>query len=132
MAKGGKKSDINLKIHQMHGYLNDDKTKVVATVTWTDKDDPKLNIRSCYEDDDGELKLGKGISLSTKEVNKLTEILVSARNTGEMQKITREGKKAVNFSKVFSEADGIIEKRDAGQTTQDGFTILKRRYGVKI
>lgn len=124
------KADLKCEIHQVHGFLNDKKNKVVATVSWGDEG-PKLNIRSCW-DKDG-LRLGKGITLDRAEVDVLTELLVSARNTGEMQRVTADGKKkAVNFSKIFGEATDIVDKRDAGYTTKDGFIQLRKRPGVKL
>ena len=119
-------------IKQIHGYLNDRHNKVVATVAWGDGD-PKLNIRACWEDDDGELKLGKGVTLSSEEVDELTGILVSARNTGEIQKINQDGRKAINFAKVFAEGQDVLDKRADGHTmTKDGFVVLKKRPGVKL
>ena len=41
-------------------------------------------------------------------------------------------KKPVDFSEIFGQAEGIVEKREAGFTTKDGFILLKRRPGVKI
>lgn len=123
------KNELKCEIHQIHGFLNDKKNKVVATVSWGDEP-PKLNIRTCW-DKDG-LHLGKGITLDPNEVDTLTEILVSARNTGELQKISKDGRKAVNFSKIFGEATNIVDKREAGFTTQDGFIKLKKRPGGRL
>lgn len=133
MSKKDKKSkEVTCDVHQIHGYLNKKQSKVVATIAWND-DEPKLNIRTCYEKSDGELAFGKGITLEPDEVDELTSILVSARNTGELQKVSKDGKKkAVNFSKVFEEAAGIVQKRDAGETTEDGFIVLKKKPGVKL
>ena len=41
-------------------------------------------------------------------------------------------RKAVNFEEIFGQVTGIVEKREAGYTTQDGFIVLKKRSGVKI
>lgn len=123
------KNELKCEIHQIHGFLSDKKNKVVATVSWGDEP-PKLNIRTCW-DKDG-LHLGKGITLDPNEVDALTEILVSARNTGELQKISKDGRKAVNFSKIFGEATNIVDKREAGFTTQDGFITLKKRPGGRL
>lgn len=128
----GKKEKQELKsdIQQVHGFLNDKKSKVVATIAWGDEP-PKINIRTCW-DNNGTLKVGKGITLDKGEVDALTEILVSARNTGEIQRVSKDGRKAVNFSKIFTEATDIVDKRDSGYTTQDGFIKLKKKPGVKL
>lgn len=132
MAKKEKEAP-KADIKQIHGYLNDKQNKVVATVAWGDGD-PKLNIRACWKDDDGELKLGKGVTLSTEEVDELTGILVSARNTGEMQRVSKDGQHTVvNFAKVFAEGQEVLDKRaDGVSMTKDGFTVLKKRPGVKL
>lgn len=125
MAKN-KKDDVSSEIIKVHGYLNEDKSKVLATVSWNGRD-PKLDIRKCWEKE-GELKIGSGISLSEDEASALLDLLPSASN----EKDEPPKKKAVDFSKVFASASDIVEKRDAGFTTQDGFIVLRKRPGVKL
>lgn len=139
MAKNNKKdsSDFTYDIKKEYGYLNEKKNKLVAKVSWNDKD-PKIDIRSCYEKD-GEIKLGKGISLSYDELGALKDIL---NNISESDEDDDQGdgptdssppkRQAVNFDEIFGQATGIVEKREAGYTTKDGFIVLKKRPGVKI
>lgn len=109
-----KKDTISVDITKVHGFINDSQNKVVADVSWNDQ--PKtLDIRRCWTNDDGEITLGKGISLTEFEVENLRDIL---------NDVLSKKKKPVKFSAVFEEAPGIIEKRDAGFTTEDGFIKL--------
>lgn len=130
MMSKKEKQELKSEILQVHGFLNDKKSKCVATIAWGDEP-AKINIRTCW-DKDGELKVGKGVTLDKDEVDRLTEILVSARNTGEIQRVSNDGRKAVNFSKIFGEATDIVDKRESGYTTQDGFIKLKKKPGVKL
>lgn len=137
-----KKKDSNgfsYDIKKEYGYLNEKRNKLVAKVSWNDKD-PKIDIRTCYEKD-GEIKLGKGISLSYEEINTLREILSDIDESDEDDDEEEDDRpsspsppkrQAVNFEEIFGQATGIVEKREAGFTTQDGFIVLKKRPGVKI
>lgn len=111
-------------IVKVYGFLNDEKTKVVADISWNGRAE-KLEVRKCWTKD-GELQVGAGIALTEDEVPKLQELLTIS---GESKPKKR---KPVNFSEVFSDAEGIIEKRGAGFTTVDGFMTLRKRPGVKL
>lgn len=145
MAKSSKKdsSDFSYEIKEEYGYLNDKQNKIVAKVSWNDKP-TKYDIRSCYEKDD-EIKLGKGISLTYDEVetlhNILEEVLIADKDSQSEDDDEEEHsvgvpetpkRPVVDFAEIFGEATGIMEKREAGFTTKDGFILLKRRPGVKI
>lgn len=99
-------------------------------VSWNGGPD-KLNIRNCFISADGELQLRKGVSLTEEEVDALTDILVERRKHG-LPKTTKDGKKAVNFNDIFDATTEIVERRDAGYTTEDGFIKLRTKPGVKI
>ena len=127
MAKSNKKGsfDISYEIEKEYGYLNDKQSKIVAKVAWNGKE-AKIDIRSCFTKD-GDIKLGKGISLSYDEVTKLKSILEKLSDDDQSSK-----KKAVNFEEIFGQATGIVERREQGFTTKDGFIQLKPRHGIKI
>lgn len=154
MAKSNKKdsSDFSYEVKEEYGYLNDKENKIVAKVSWNDKP-AKYDIRSCYTKDD-EIKLGKGISLTYDEIETLHDILeeiLIADKDSQSEDDDEEDHSAkkkskppsvgvsetpkrpvVDFAEIFGEATGIMEKREAGYTTKDGFILLKRRPGVKI
>lgn len=127
MAKSNKKGsfDISYEIEKEYGYLNDKQSKIVAKVAWNGKE-AKIDIRSCFTKDGG-IKLGKGISLSYDEVTRLKSILEKLSDDDQSSK-----KKAVNFEEIFGQATGIVERREQGFTTKDGFIQLKPRHGIKI
>ena len=127
MAKSNKKGsfDISYEIEKEYGYLNDKQSKIVAKVAWNGKE-AKIDIRSCFTKDGG-IKLGKGISLSDDEVAKLKSILEKLSDDDQSSK-----KKAVNFEEIFGQATGIVERREQGFTTKDGFIQLKPKPGVKF
>ena len=127
MAKSNKKGsfDISYEIEKEYGYLNDKQSKIVAKVAWNGKE-AKIDIRSCFTKD-GDIKLGKGISLSYDEVTKLKSILEKLSDDDQSSK-----KKAVNFEEIFGQATGIVERREQGFTTKDGFIQLKPKPGVKF
>ena len=129
MAKSNKKGsfDISYEIEKEYGYLNDKQSKIVAKVAWNGKE-AKIDIRSCFTKDGG-IKLGKGISLSDDEVAKLKSILEKLSDDDDDQS---SKKKAVNFEEIFGQATGIIERREQGFTTKDGFIQLKPKPGVKF
>lgn len=124
------KDSLKVSIKAVHGYLNPEKSLVLATVSWNDGPE-KLNIRNCYVDDEGELQLRKGVALSEDEVDALTDLLKERRKHG-LPKIAKDGKKAVDFAGIFESATDIVEHRDAGFTTEDGFICLRKRPGVKL
>ena len=75
MAKKDKKSsdDRNYKVIKKFGYLNSDKKKILAKISWYDKD-AKYDIRKCW-DKEGELMIGTGISVSRKELKELRDLI---------------------------------------------------------
>lgn len=132
MAKSNKKGsfDISYEIEKEYGYLNDKQSKIVAKVAWNGKE-AKIDIRSCFNKD-GDIKLGKGISLSYDEVTKLKSILEKLSDDDDDDDDQSSKKKAVNFEEIFGQATGIVERREQGFTTKDGFIQLKPRHGIKI
>lgn len=132
MAKSNKKGsfDISYEIEKEYGYLNDKQSKIVAKVAWNGKE-AKIDIRSCFTKD-GDIKLGKGISLSYDEVTKLKSILEKLSDDDDDDDDQSSKKKAVNFEEIFGQATGIVERREQGFTTKDGFIQLKPRHGIKI
>ena len=132
MAKSNKKGsfDISYEIEKEYGYLNDKQSKIVAKVAWNGKE-AKIDIRSCFTKD-GDIKLGKGISLSYDEVAKLKSILEKLSDDDDDKDDQSSKKKAVNFEEIFGQATGIVERREQGFTTKDGFIQLKPRHGIKI
>lgn len=137
MNKKKDSNDFSYEIHKEYGFLSDKHNKIVAKISWNDKD-PKYDIRACYEKD-GEIKLGKGISLSREEVTSLRDILDDILEDDDEDddspspaSTSPPKKKPVDFNEIFGQAEGIVEKREAGFTTKDGFILLKRRPGVKI
>lgn len=125
--------EFDYKILKIHGYLNEAKSKVLLTVKWGDNN-PTFEIRRCREVD-GKLQLLKGISIQKseyKELKKLLKKIDSEYSSDELlfsdDESDHSGKKAVDFDKVFDSASGIMEKREAGFTTKDGFIKLHRRH----
>lgn len=128
MAKTKPKT-LTVKIKTIHGYLNQKRNKVVATIKFND-DEPAVNIRKCWIDEDtGELKTGQGIILTESELDALVEILASRDKSGKLPTVSQDGRKAVNFNSIFESAADIVEKRDAGYTTVDGYIRLSERPG---
>ena len=127
MAKSNKKGsfDISYEIEKEYGYLNDKQSKIVAKVAWNGKE-AKIDIRSCFTKD-GDIKLGKGISLSYDEVTKLKSILEKLSDDDDDNDDQSSKKKAVNFEEIFGQ-----ERREQGFTTKDGFIQLKPKPGVKF
>ena len=50
MNKKKDSADFSYEIHKEFGFLNDKHNKIVAKISWNDKD-PKYDIRACYEKD---------------------------------------------------------------------------------
>lgn len=116
-----KDKEFTYEIKAIHGYLNSKKNKVLVSISWNGRD-AQLEIRSCWEKD-GELKIGKGISLVDGEVDKLAELLELAKKN-KLPVYTADGKKTVDFDAIFDSTDDIIDKRMQGYTTEDGFIKL--------
>lgn len=109
------KSDISCNIRKTYGYLNEKENKVFALVSWNDND-PKFDIRKCYEKD-GKLVLASGISLSEEEMEQLVELWKN-RNSDK-----------VDFQDIFDSSIAIEQNRKNGFRTEDGFIQLHRRKG---
>lgn len=135
MAKKDKKSsdDRNYKVIKKFGYLNSDKKKILAKIAWYDKD-AKYDIRKCW-DKEGELMIGTGISVSRKELKELRDLIDKVLDTDEEDEEEEEdepdsdGRTPVNLDDVLSSVPGILDKREAGYTTEDGFIRLKAKPG---
>ena len=133
-SKTSNNKDLEYKIIKIHGYVNDSKSKILATVKWGDND-PTLDIRRCRELDDGTLQLLKGISIQKHEFHNLDQLIQDIKITYDSQddifsedEDIHAGRHEVNFDKVFDSAGGIMEKREAGYTTKDGFIKLVRKH----
>lgn len=121
------KKEFTYEVNKIHAFLNEKHDKVLATVSWNGRD-PKLELRTCWTDDEGELKLGKGLSLNKDEVDVLVEVLSSKK----LPVITKDGKKAVDFDNIFAASTDIVDKREQGYTTENGFMKLRKKPGVKL
>ena len=121
MSKKNKDNEISYEIKAVHGYLNKKQNKVLVSISWNGRD-PQLEIRSCWMKDD-KLHIGKGISLSDEEIDKLSELLKLAQKN-KLLVYTESGKKAVDFDDIFESSGDILEKRAQGYTTEDGFIKL--------
>lgn len=114
MAKKDKPDEISCEIKEKLGFLNPDANKIFARVSWN-KRDPKFDIRKCYTDKEGNLKLSSGISLSEQEMEELVALY------------ERHKAKQVDFDSIFRSATGITEKRKAGYRTENGFIRLTKK-----
>lgn len=130
MAMKDKKSDDrNYKVIKKFGYLNSDKKKILAKISWYDKD-AKYDIRKCW-DKEGELMIGTGISVSRKELKELRDLIDEVLDDDEEEEDEpdSDGRTPVNLDDVLSSVPGILDKREAGYTTEDGFIRLKSKPG---
>ena len=130
MAK--KNEDRNYKIAKVFGYLDANQRKVLAKVAWYDKD-AKYDIRKCW-DKEGVLMVGTGISLSRKELKVLRELIdkILDDDDEEEEDSDDDGRVAVNLDDVLSSVPGILSRREAGYTTEDGFIRLKAKAGYTM
>ena len=123
MAKKESKSkDITFKIKKVYGYLGDEEY-IYAKISWNGED-AHDEIRRCWRNADGELKLGKGIKLSKKQIDKLYELKNKA--------VQEENGNAFDFDSVFKSSEGITDKRKAGNMTDNGFIVLCTKPGVDL
>jgi len=128
--KHARKDTVKTEIVALHGFLNKYHTKVVATIKYNDRQ-ASVNIRKCWRDlPTGELLVGTGITLTPDELDALREIL-NAHSNGKLDEIDVDGRKAVVFDDIFSSAANIVEKRDAGHVTEDGYACLSWKPGKK-
>ena len=111
--KGKRTSDITCEIKEPIGYLNEDRNKIFARVSWNDKA-PKFDIRKCYNHE-GELRLMAGVSLTESEMEELVRLYQEYKS------------RQVDFDKIFASASGIVQKRQDGHVTKDGFIKLTKR-----
>lgn len=66
-------TEISYEVKAEIGDLNDKGLKV-RTVAWNGKE-AKIDIRSWYEDKDGNEKANKGVTLTNEEAKKLVDLL---------------------------------------------------------
>ena len=127
--KDRKRDDPNYRIIKRYGYLNSDEKKILAKISWYDKD-AKYDIRKCW-DKEGELMIGTGISLSRKELKELRDLIdkVLDDEDEEDDEPDSDGRTPVNMDEVLSSVSGILSKREEGYTTEDGFIRLKCKPG---
>ena len=114
MAKAkskSKKSEVTYNIEEIYCFL-DNRKKVFLRIAWNGKE-AKNELRTCWEDKDGELHIGKGVEITEEDLDAI------------MEKFPRK-KKAVDFAEVFESSRGIMEKREAGYSTENGFIKLRR------
>jgi len=110
MKKNGKNNDkVSCDVEEIVGFLNEDRSKVLAKISWNGRP-AKYEIRNCW-DADSDLKIGKGIAVSSSEAKKLIKLL---------EKLPQP----VDFDEVFKSAHGVAEKRSMGLRTVDGFAVL--------
>lgn len=105
-------NDITFEIKKIHGYLSDKKNKLLLDISWNGEP-AKTELRKCWTDKDGNLRIGAGLALSDDEMEKLMLIWETQL-------------KPVNFNKIFHSSAGITDKRAAGFRTEDGFVVLRR------
>ena len=111
MAKN--KGEITCNIEKVYGFLNKKETKALVLVSWNGGP-TRAELRKCWKTDDGELRLGAGLPLDDSEIDELIELF-------------KQRPKPVNFDEVFKSSTGIMEKRQAGFKTEDGFVVLRKR-----
>lgn len=128
MAKKADKKSVTCEIKKIHLFLNDEKTKVYVRVSWNGNP-PKDEVRSCWEKD-GQLMLGKGISLSPTEITSLYDFLDTVGVDYE-EPSKRDEPVGVDFDQLFETSVGIMEKRQQGMQTSDGFVVLTRKGGKR-
>ena len=117
---GKLKVDLKCDIEEIYGFLNPEHTMIYCRVSWNGRK-AKDEIRKCTVEDDGEIHLSKGLAITGKEVETLIkiyngELVYDGTDTG------------VNFEQLFSASEGIMEKREAGYKTKDGFIVVERKH----
>ena len=106
-----KTDDLTFKIIKDYGELENNKH--LLRISWNDGPE-RLEIRKVFVTQKGETKVGKGIEISRADAEQILRYLDT-------------DPKPVNFDDVFESARGIMEKRDAGLTTDNGYIVLKRK-----
>jgi hypothetical protein len=120
LAKNIKKDDITCDIQEVYGTLSDNgygTRKIFAKVSWNGLP-AKPEIRTVRKKADGEEVVGKGIALTDDEMDKL---ILAYRK----KKASDDKNKPVNFQNIFNAAPGIIDKREEGHVTKNGYIILQ-------
>ena len=117
MAKKDKKSDVNFEIVESYGFLDKEETKLYAKVRWFDNE-AKDMVSRVYrlKDHPDEIRLGKGIELTLEDIEALANL-------------AKKHPKPVDFKEIFESSIGIMDKREAGHTTKDGYIVLRVRPG---
>lgn len=129
MAKGKKKSDITYKIIKIHYFLDQDCKKVYVRVAWGDMP-PRDEVRTCWKKD-GKLYLGKGIPLTEEEIRNLYDFCETVGVDFDPDSYKDDNEPGVDFDDIFRQSEGIMDKRNAGYRTKDGFIVLSRKDGKR-
>lgn len=111
--KNSKKSDIKCDIIEEYGRVGN---KMYAKISWNDGE-PRDEIRIVTEDSSGNMRFGKGIAITGDELRQFFNMCE--------EKEKRE--KGVDFNAIFASSGNIIQHRQDGHTTKDGFIELKKR-----
>lgn len=115
-----KTSEFTYMIEKIYGYLDPEHTVVYCRVAWGDRP-AQDEVRKCWIDQKtNKLKLGKGLAMTPKMIKTLKKI----------SELTTD-KEGVDFEAIFRSSEGIMEKREAGFRTEDGFYVLKRKERKK-
>lgn len=117
MKNEKERSKVVGTVNELYGTLSDNgygTKKIYASVSWNGNP-AKTEIRTVRRNDAGEEVIGKGISISDEEMEKLIKAYDDRKK--------RE--KGVDFDKVFKKASGIIEKRESGYVTKNGYIVLQ-------
>lgn len=112
-----KKDSLTYEINEVH-WISDDEKKAYLNISWGNGE-PKDELRRIWKDDNGDIHPGKGIAISAEELEQILESIRRAKK--------KRGKNPVNFDAVFASAGGILDKREKGYSTMDGFIKLHRR-----
>lgn len=108
------------EVKELHGVLSDNgfgTKKIYATVSWNGNP-AKTEIRNVRTNSDGEEILGKGISISDDEMENLIK-------SYKEKKKKEDANKPVDFNSIFHKTEDIIEKRESGHVTENGFIVLQ-------
>ncbi|MCM1230120.1 MAG: hypothetical protein NC489_08305 [Ruminococcus flavefaciens] len=122
-AKKSKKDSVEYDIEKIHLFLNKEQSKVFVRVSWNGRP-AKDEVRSCWMKD-GELKLGKGIALSPADITSLYDFLDTVGV--DFEPPAEDEPEGVDFDEIFRSSEGIMEKREQGYRTENGFIRLTRR-----
>lgn len=120
MAKRAAPKTFEMEIIELYGFLNEEHTVCFVKVSWNGRK-AKNEIRRCKEVE-GELILGKGLAITDSEIRTLIGIV-----NGTEKPDKGSWKDPVDFNALFRAGEGIMEKREKGYRTKDGFIMLTRK-----